>query len=552
MLRRIVNSYHDAALAITGKAPEPEMLDQPPHSTPPKFEAPGPLYALQQKRIKPLQIKPGSYSSRRVSKDVLQAFYTGTQAGFGAFVGAHATAAITGTANKARNDQNGNTNQNASEFLAIAMAPSLATAATKLVTDVSDAIFIKGFQSTVDAQKQTHQNYKNDSLEDLKKRPQQIQEAVAKIDMRLEYIFAAGLKDGDADTVRIERLLRWRQELILSVPTYPKVVEAWRTESSRLNLIIRLRERIKTYPEEYREPLFSIAIQIAANSIFTGKPKRRLQFTLHGLGGMGKDVFCKEIIEDELGIPVIRIDVPSEKDGGVKSLFGETWSAIDHDFPTSDEELLGPLGLKLIKAGYSNAAVIFNELDVSDKTNIDDLKKLQDPSKIEVDIASLMIKLVWSDQTIINIFNGDSQDAAFNDRSESLLLNKTTRKTRELAALKMYSFEEANYTTEIPGGDTALNKSQQGLLKDKFISMLPVLLDNHETKTLSARMHFARSVTTYIAVGLIENKPKSDEEITKFIVDHYEKMPNQLGEKSTMKPVETKQNNLDEEFVWGA
>jgi hypothetical protein len=460
---------------------------------------------------------------RRVGIEMLRAIGGGLQAGFGAMGGAAATVAVAAAAS--HQEKGGKTD----EVLALAIAPGLATAATQLVVGITDA-FGKSRLSEIEAQRLTHEKYKADSASSLSTRPLNVQDPVMRIDAVLARIFALAKKGEVVDTARVKRLLRWRQEFLLALPDGPKTVEQWRTRAGRKSLVAEIKKVLITFPEQLRPTLESVLIRIAANSVTTGAERRRLQFKLKGPGGTGKDTFIG-IIEKLFGIPVIEFTIPIEREGGVQSLMPRSFVAIDQEYPATDEDLFGKLGLSLLKSGYDNTIVFLNEIKLDEKGVVNGLKKLLDPENAVIKIRTLETEISWTGQTVIGATNDDDNDEALNTRWETILFSETTRDTKRKAALEMFELEALNYSAILDDGEAVLNVTEQKRLKSSFLFALDTLLDEHEKRMPGARMDFARSLTTYIAVGLIEGGAKSGKEILDFVLDHYKDMSSTIDKK---------------------
>lgn len=457
-------------------------------------------YQVCQEQAKANTVLPGTYSFKRVGKELSAAVGSGLQACVGAAGAAGATVVLASAFGDRTDEKKTGMDR---QILALAAGPALAGAATSVLSDVVGA-FRKGYLTQPEALRQTFRNYVAASAEDLRSRPAHIQEPIRTIDMILNRLCAQVDRGEDVDTARFDRLLRWRQEFLLAMNSSPKVVQAWTTRAGRLELRREIQEAVKTFPEEVRENLETVLTRIAANSVLPDAGgRRRLQFRFKGPGGTGKDTFIR-IAERLLHLPVIELVVPPERDGGVEALLGKDWAAIEQaHYTPSDEELFGSLGLALIKCGYSNPIVYLNEIKLDEQGVVNGLKRLLDPARDSIEFKSLGTKIDWTRQTIFVASNDDvNPDAALESRWQTIKLPRATPETKCAAAMKMHQGESLSYKSPLADGLAVLDDRQQERLDAIFQAVLPQLLEEHDKKFPGARMDFAGHVTTAIATEL--------------------------------------------------
>lgn len=486
-------------------------------------------YQSWQERAKNNTVMPGTYSPSRVGKELVTAFGGGLQACVGALGGVGATVMLASVVSGRTSEEKTSMDH---QLLALAAGPALAAAATSLLSDVVGA-FRKGYLTQPEALRETFKKYVADSAEELEKRPPHIQEPIHTIDLVLNRLCAQIDKGEDIDTARFDRLLKWRQEFLMAMDSSPKVVQAWTTREGRAELREKIREAVKTFPEEVRNNLETILTRIAANSVVGNTENhRRLQFRFKGPGGTGKDTFIG-IIGKTLDLPVIELVVPPERDGGVEALLGNDWAAIEQaHYAPSDEELFGSLGLALVKSGHSNVVVYLNEIKLDEQGVVNGLKRLLDPAKDSIEFKSLSTKIDWSHQTIFVASNDNvNPDAALESRWETIELPRATRETKQAAAMTLHDLESLNYKRILRDGYSVLNTGQQKMLDEIFKAVLPLLLDEHDKKFPGARMDFARSVTTFIADKLErrESPGQIKKKTARFIVDFFKKIQAPAG-----------------------
>lgn len=454
-----------------------------------------------------------------------KALGSGAQAVAGA-LGAAGASVLLVSAVRSRDDDDDahHRGMNNEQVLTLAAGPVLAAAAATLLGGMAGAVR-KGHLTGAEAQMATHKKFVADSAEDLAGRPIKIRKSVRRIDLVLGSLFNQVDMGEAVDTTRIDRLLRWRQEYLMALTSPPKVVTEWTTRAGRKSLRAKIREAVKTFPEEVRPHLENILQRIAANSVAESESsKRRLQFRLKGPDGTGKDTFVG-LVKKVLGLPVIELVVPAEIDGGVEGLLGKDREVIAQSCPMSDEEVLGRLGLALLKSGHSNTVVYLNETRLDEQGVVNGLKRLLDPARNSIELKSLSAEIDWSHQTVFVSGNNDIHlDQALESRLETIVLPWSTRETKAATARKLHELESEIYKKPLADGHPVLNVLQRKKLDDVFNSVLPMLIDEHDKKFPGAHMDFTRSVTTFIAQKL-EGKNKNVEAVTRqFILDHFKKI----------------------------
>jgi len=479
-------------------------------------------YEEWQTRARANKVQPGAYSLSRVGKNVALALGQTAKVAAGAVGAAGATALLASTM-KSRTDDTSSGGLDFSQIMALSAGPMLAGAATNLVGDLIYAVG-NGRMTKVEAHRATYRKYVADSAEELAKRPDHVREPIRKIDRQLDDIFRWFDLGDSVDPMQIERLLKWRQQFLMAITSRPKVVTEWTTRAGRETLNAKIREAVKTYPEEVRRNLENILQRIAANSVVENDDKRRLQFRFKGPGGTGKDTFIR-LIKEVLDLPVVEVVVPPERHGGVESLLGKDWDVLDQESSLSDEELFGPLGLALLKSGYSNTVVYLNEIKLDEQEVINGLKRLLDPGRKSIEFKSLSTALDWSHQTVFVASNDDiNPDHALESRWETIELPYATRETKEDVARQLHKLESKNYRRPLADGHPVLDIAQQNELDRIFEAMLPMFFEEHDKKFPGARMDFARSVTTFIAQGLCRQDEDVEDQTREFITDYFSRV----------------------------
>lgn len=398
-----------------------------PRSAPP--ESPS-AYERWQTRAQANTVQPGTYSYSRVGKEMALALGSGAQAAVGALSATGATMVLA-SAVRGGDDDPHSGGMDLTQIMAMTAGPMLAGAATGMVSGLIGAVR-KGRLTTAEAQIATHKNFQRDAAGELERHPPDVRDAVRRTDLVLEQLFKP-VEWGDAvDTARIERLLRLRQVNLMALPSRPKVVTEWTTRAGRVALTAKINEALKSFPEEVRANLANVLQKIAANSVAEDDHgKRRLQFRLKGPGGTGKDTFIG-LIKEILRLPVVEMAVPPERDGGIEGLLGKEWEAIEQNYPTSDEEMFGKLGIALLKSGFSNTVVFLNEIKLDEPGVNNGLKRLLDPARKSIELKSLSTKIDWSHQTVFVASNDDiNPDHALESRWETIELPRATRRSEE-------------------------------------------------------------------------------------------------------------------------
>lgn len=492
----------------------------PPRSALPAAPLQVSAYEQWQARAQAHTVRPGTYSYSRAGKEMALALGSGAQAAVGALAATGATMLLASAVNRDDDDTRSG-NMDLTQIMALTAGPMLAGAATGLVSGLIGAVR-KGRLSTAQAQIATHEKFQRDTAGELQRYPADVRDAVRRTDLVLEQLFKPVEWGDPVDAARVERLLRLRQVNLMALPSRPKVVTEWTTRAGRAVLDARIHEAVRTFPEEVRENLANVLQRIAANSVAdddTGK--RRLQFRLKGPGGTGKDTFIR-LIKEILNLPVVELVVPPERDGGIEGLLGKEWEAIEQNYPTSDEEMFGKLGIALLKSGFSNTVVFLNEIKLDEPGVNNGLKRLLDPARKSIELKSLSAQIDWSHQTVFVASNDDiNPDHALESRWETIELPRATPETKEMVARDIHNRESKNYRKPLADGHPVLDAAQQDELDRIFDAVLPLFIGEHGKKFPGARMEFARSVTTFIAQELRGQNESVEEKTRAFITGHF-------------------------------
>lgn len=448
---------------------------------------------------------------------------SGAQAAVGALAATGATVALA-SAMRGRDDDTHSGSMDLTQVMAITAGPMLATAATELVSGLIGAAR-KGWLTAPEAQIATHQNFQRDAASELQQHPADVRDAVRRIDLVLDQLFKPVGWGDPVDASRIERLLRLRQVNLMALPNGPKVVTEWTTRAGRAALNAKIKEAVRSFPEEVRANLVNVLERIAANSVAEDDGgRRRLQFRLKGPGGTGKDTFIR-LIKETLNLPVVELVVPPERDGGIEGLLGKEWEAIEQNYPTSDEEMFGKLGIALLKSGFSNTVVFLNEIKLDEPEVNNGLKRLLDPARKSIELKSLSTKIDWSHQTVFVASNDDiNPDHSLESRWETIELPRATRETKEKVARQFHERESRNYRKPLADGHPVLDAAHHDELDRIFDAVLPMLIDEHDKKFPGARMDFARSVTTFIAQELGGQNEAVEEKTRAFIGGYFNRI----------------------------
>lgn len=418
-------------------------------------------------------------------------------------------------------------------MLAAGLMPLVSVASNKLINSASDAIFEQGFMTTAQAMeanwKQQCQDHPAIYLNNRDGKTHWSED----IDRNLGILFASAERGEEANTGRIGRLMRWRT-MLFNLPSQPREVEAWKTKAGRDALLAKIDQALEKTPPQYREDIKSVLIDIAANSVRLegdDPDRRRLQISLKGPPGTGKDFLVYQLIEQLLGIPVVEVVIPEKEQGGVESLLSPEGLAFDkEDLVTRDEDAFGQLAVALMKAGCTNPVLYLNEVDLREPTVVNGLKRLLDPAKTSIPAPAVKAAIPFRDTTVILSRNDDNDDDALDDRmNKNLSFMMTTREAKMDRAEFFSNLSSNKYIRNLDGGAPVLNHAQQQTLWQTYQHALPQMLDLHEQKIPGTRMQFAGNVVNYIAIGLVEGKPKTTRQVAQFIERHYQKMNARLA-----------------------
>lgn len=475
------------------------------------------------------KIMPGQFSFRHAALKLGKATKTGVYQVASIGVGYQVATAMVTAASMV---DKGAGMTSSGSMLAAGLMPLISVASNKLVNSASDAVFEKGFLTTAQAMEV---NWKQQCLEHpaiYLNNPDGKTHWSEDIDRNLGILFAAAEKGEEANTGRIGRLMRWRT-MLFDLPSQPREVEAWKTKAGREALLAKIDQALEKTPLQYREDIKSVLIDVAANSVQLegDEPnRRRLQISLKGPPGTGKDFLVYQLIEQLLGIPVVEVVIPEEKEGGVEALLGPQGLAFDkEDLVTRDEDAFGQLAVALMKAGCTNPVLYLNEVDLREPTVVNGLKRLLDPAKTSIPAPAVKAAIPFRDTTVILARNDDNDDDALDDRmNRNLSFMMTTREAKMDRAAFFANLSSNKYIRKMNGGDPVLDERQQQVLWDTYRHALPHLLDLHEQKIPGTRMQFAGNVVNYIAIGLVEGNPKNSVQVTQFIERHYKKITARL------------------------
>jgi hypothetical protein len=399
----------------------------------------------------------------------------------------------------------------------------------KFFTGLADAVFKDGLITRVQAMQGQYQKDKAALEGTLADKSAAIRDAVRDVDNILGELFASAEKGDKVDTVRIESLARWRVELLINAPSDKQV--AWGAlPSQRQALGSTLDHDLRLCGPKQRTVYKTLIMRIAANSAVPKSAQleteqKRLQFCLVGPPGRGKSFFAK-LAKRLTGLPLLEFTVPPERDGGLKALYGKPWNAIKVvGYNTRDDEAMGEMGLGLAHARCTNPIIYLNEINMREASVVDALKQLLDAENRKFKIPGFESWLDFSNATVIidlNLGPGQKLDSAIADRVEVFDVDEEI--TPELAwhqALDEYEQQARAYCKPLVNGETILQPQQQKALEQAVMKALPALLAEHARTHGSARFPFVGTLTSFVATGLEENQPRTDEEILAFILAQY-------------------------------
>lgn len=449
-------------------------------------------------------------------------------------------------------------------FVAMGLLAPMYNESKELINGVRESFTNEAKLSYAEALEKTHKRRQQESAARLKTLPKDIRDACTKIDLALQQAFAAARRGDKVKFALIRGMMHWRQDFLLERPMKPREVEALKTEGSRAAMMSNMDALMHHYEPGLQDKLSGFALGIGARSLEHDLPdsmRAPADFSVTKLGrdddwhqwkevpkvpkqmmmlagqpGTGKTHFVEKILPELLGLPVAPLVVPDKQAGGINSLMGAEWSALEQEeYVTADTSLLGKIGLKLIRAACTNPILFLDEADLDD---MDGIKRLTDPSRDELEAVALETVLNFRDVTIMLGVNAMKKaqgapedggvgelDTALMDRLELALLNSTSRDSKMESAVKAYHGWAGLYCLPIKGQDSAiLNPEQQQRLQQLFKGSLDNLVNYHHdiAGIPGARMAVSvASVTNFIACRLLQEQHNGAEPLTQEKVDSY-------------------------------
>lgn len=412
---------------------------------------------------------------------------------------------------------------------------------------------------------------------ELAKKPDYIADAIRKLDAeipkRIEQAKNATGNVRDQLLTLAECMMRWQDQFLLHRPDERKPVEKWMTREGRMQLHAQMRDRLgKVEDLRLKNKLLSYLTRIATRSVEVVLPEGQVHagagaeddgdwhrwtsvpripaLNIHLLGaeGAGKSSFVKTI-EDLLGLPVASLTVPPLMKGGMEEVYAKTWDATNQvKYITNDPDLLGKLGLILIKLACENGVLNIDEPNWEDVAGI---KRLLDPWRETVEAAALNTAFKWSTVTRIVTSNDvpeeterrtaesivGNMNGAVHDRLDVALFPEASWAEKRDAAVRAYRDIASLFCLPLKDGDgPVLIPAQQAEMQRAFRAVLDKLVDWHHAKNAGMRMHIPVEYVMHRIYDRLQeqalarpdgasNPRLNDADVLQDVTDYYEPQP---------------------------
>lgn len=462
-----------------------------------------PLQSIRLGQLHRVRVAPGTCSLWKVLKETGTNLLTSTQQIAGALVGGMAANAMTGRVAGASNPTDAYANNGVSH----ALATSMSVAATGFLT--STVATLKSARlSDKDAVRETYNALVAHSDEAIRQHPLPIQTAIHNLDRSVR----EGFSQNSRSVAWHEQKLRHREEVLMSIPYYAKDIAQWNVGNGQRKLIQeKVQQLIGAYPLEMRASLGNLIQRMRANSI-SDKPAR-VQAYLYGPPGTGKTRFVKELAK-ALDLPVIEIRLPVKQ---LETLYGYQYSVDYASANTSDLEIMGELPQKLIKSGYTNPIVFFDELTISNAQVLNGLKLLLDKAKETIRMEAFGVELDWRRATVFCASNDKLGHAALIKRMPQLDFLTVGENAKKQILFAMIDATMQTYTQ-------ALSAESMTDLKRICVDQYDFILRNDTSPGSRDLENVVENMVHLVASRLIDEMETSEANIRQHIANDFRTM----------------------------
>lgn len=459
-----------------------------------------PLIDKQLKRLESARVAQGTFSTVRTA--ILLA--SDASGALQDVLGTAVSAAAIGYASSVLLKENAST----SGHITQAATGSLTIATTSLVRSAVNTLVNKSVLDERGAEEETYKKLKSITTPDyMASYPKDIQDSVKLLDDGLEK--SIKFPSAAKGVVWFQQQLRHRELILLARPNETKPYTNFADPVLKKSFYAELEKLVKDYPSINETTIETLVQRIAANSQ-SDRPVRS-QAYLYGPGGVGKTRLVR-LIAKALGAPLVEINIPGKD---INSLMGQRWEA-SYSSPTSpDSEVIGELPLKMIKAGFRNPIIFIDEVKLTSH-NLNDLKLLLDPAKIDLKIGGYNANIDWSRATILIGSNDPLKDESMQTRLPQIIIREASDEAKIKVATSIVKDASEGYKK-------SLSLEQHKRLVSTCLTRLDELieLDNANFPGVRFLQNSTESLVHFVAIGLLKEAPRTMDNIREYLDIQY-------------------------------
>jgi len=455
-----------------------------------------PLQSIRLGELQRMRRAPGTCSPWKVLKETGLNLLASAQQVVGALVGSLAASTVSERMVGLPHVSDAHSHSGISH----ALATSMSTAATGFISSTVTTI-TSARLSDKDALRETYNALVTHSEEAVKRHPLPVQTAIFSLDKLVREAFS----QNSQSVAWHEQKLRHREAILMSVPYYSKDIAQWNIGNPKRSAIQeKIQALISTYPVCMRASLENLIQKMRANSV--SENPLRVQAYLYGPPGTGKTRFVRELAR-ALDLPVLEIRLPMRQ---MDTLYGYPYS-VDYASPnTSDLEIVGELPQKLIKSGYTNPIVFFDELTISNEQILNGLKLLLDKSKKTIRVEAFNIELDWRRATVFCASNAKLGHAALITRMPQLDFLMVSAEAKQQILRATCDATMLTYTH-------ALSAESMSDLKNRCLDQHDLILEKDTSPGSRDLEIVAENIVHLIAGHLIDGVETSEADIRQHI-----------------------------------
>lgn len=459
-----------------------------------------PLIDRQLKRLEDAKVARGTFSASRTAKLLAKDAGEALQDVLGT---AASAGAISYASSKLLNQESSNTGH-----ITQAATSSLTVATTTLVHSSVNTLLNKSSLDDRGAEEETYKALKKATTpEMLSKYPVEVQNEVKVIDDAIDETIK--FPSGERGAVWFQQQLRHRELILLARPHETKPFTNFADPILRKEFYSELEKLVKDYPSINETTIETLVQRIAANSQ-SDRPVRS-QAYLYGPGGVGKTRLVG-LIAKALGAPLVEINIPGKD---IANLMGQRWPASYASPTTPDEEVVGELPLKMIRAGFVNPIIFIDEVQLTPH-NLNDLKLLLDPAKKDLKLGGFNANVDWSRATILIGSNDPLTDEAMQTRLPQIIIREASHEAKIKVAKSIIQDVSTDYKK-------SMTVAQHKRLLSTCQTRLDQLIEFDDANFPGVRFlqNSTENLVHFVAAGLLKDKPRDMEEIRDYLNIQY-------------------------------